>query len=87
MSVVILSHRVENFKEWKKTYDADLNRRNDAGLKEVICGPKVGDPDLIYMVFETDDLDGARRMIENEELKELMRKAGVTGHLEVAMIK
>jgi hypothetical protein len=87
MSVVILSHRVENFESWKKIYDADLTRRKEAGLREITCGPKMGDPNLIYMVFETDDLDKARRMIENEELKEVMRKAGVTGHLEVVMIK
>ncbi|MGB7786458.1 MAG: hypothetical protein WBL27_10180 [Salinimicrobium sp.] len=87
MSVVILSHRVDDFKTWKKIYDADLNRREDAGLNEITCGPKIGDPDHIYMVFETDDLEKARQMIENEELKVVMRKAGVTGHLEVVMIK
>ncbi|GAB2775001.1 hypothetical protein [Salinimicrobium soli] len=87
MSVIILSHRVENFQSWKKIYDEDVQRRNEAGLKEVVCGPKIGDPDLVYMVFETNDLDKAQKMIENEELKEVMQKAGVTGHLEVVMIK
>lgn len=87
MSVIILSHRVNNYESWKKIYDEDLPRRNEAGLKEVTCGPKMGDPNLVYMVFKTDDLEKAQQMIENEELKEVMQKAGVTGHLEVVMIK
>ena len=87
MSIVILSHRVENFQDWKKIYDEDEPRRQKAGFKEVICGPKVGEPDLIYMVFETNDLHQAKRMIENEELKEVMRKAGVKGHVEMVMIE
>lgn len=87
MALVIVAHRVEDYNKWKRVYDEDVERRNKAGLKEVKCGRKKGDPDNVYLVWRTDDIAKFEKMMDNPELEEVMKKAGVKAKPEVTIVE
>ena len=78
MAVVVLSHPVADFKSWKTVYDGDAERRSRAGLKEVIVGQDANDPNMVYMVFETDNPGVIQQMLSDPNLAEVMKESGVT---------
>jgi hypothetical protein len=86
MKTVILKHRVADYARWKPIYDADAPRRISAGLREIKVGQKEGDDNLVYMIWETLDDSRLRKMIEDPELLDVMKKAGVIGEPEVVVI-
>jgi hypothetical protein len=77
MSIIVLNHRVQDFKTWKTFYDADSQRRTQAGLKELFVATRADDPNEVQIVFETNDVSKAQQMMENPDLHEYMEKAGV----------
>lgn len=87
MAVVILTHKVENYQKWKPIYDKDVERRKKAGLKEIICGQKSGEPNNVYMIFESSDPNKAKEMLNDTELKGLMDDAGVISKPEIIVIE
>lgn len=87
MSLVIVSHRVEDFNKWKTIYDQDVKRRDKAGLKEVKCGREKGDPNNVYLVWKTDNVSNFQKMLDDPELEEVMKKAGVKGKPEVTIVE
>lgn len=87
MSIIILKHKVENYRNWRPFYDQDRARREKAGLNEIICGQQVDEPNLVYMIFESSDPAKAREMLKNEELKDLMEDAGVISKPELIILE
>lgn len=87
MAFVILSHPVADFKTWKKTYDADTERRAGAGFKEVAVGQDTEDPNMAYMIYETDTPEVIHQMLSDPNLGEVMKEAGVTGPPKAIIIR
>ncbi len=87
MAVIILKHKVENYKKWKPYYDKDVKRRQQAGLKEIICGRDTEEPNRVYMIFESNDPTGVQNMLKDPELKEVMEEAGVLEKPELIIVE
>ena len=85
MATIILSHDVEDFSKWKPLYDADSERRTAAGLKELSVGTKSGDPNKVYVIWE-GDAGTVDKMMQDPELAEKMKEAGVVSEPEVIII-
>ena len=73
----IIQHDVSDFAIWKKAYDADLERRNQAGLKEMLILKGVENPNSITIIFEFKDIKVVTGMMNDPALAETMKKAGV----------
>ena len=87
MAVVILKHKVENYKKWEAIYNQDVQRRQNTGMKELTHGRDVDSPNEVYMIFETNEVVRARELMLDSELKELMEEAGVLGKPEMVIIE
>jgi hypothetical protein len=85
MSILILSHDVKDFEEWKPYYDADSARRENAGFKELAVGTASDNPNKVYIIWEGDPgpLD---QMLHDPKLAELMKTAGVVSVPEVIVV-
>jgi hypothetical protein len=86
MSIVILNHRVKDFKTWKPFFDADRQRRTDAGLKEIFVATLADDPNEVQIAFETNDVAKAQKMMESPDLHKYMEDAGVVRMPEVTIL-
>jgi hypothetical protein len=85
MAIIILNHDVKDFASWKVHYDADADRRINAGFKELAVGTKSDNPNAVYMIWEGDPAT-LEKMISDPELKEKMDEAGVISPPEFVVI-
>ena len=85
MAIIILNHDVKDFAAWKPIYDADVDRRKNAGFREIAVGRKSDNPQSVYMIWEGDPsvIDG---MLKDPDLKEKMEEAGVISAPEFTVI-
>lgn len=79
MTILLVRHRVADFDSWKRAYDADAPGRRKAGLTDLHLLRTKDDPNDVVLLFKTADLATARKRMESEELRKLMKDAGVIG--------
>ena len=85
MAIIILNHDVKDFASWKVHYDADADRRINAGFKELAVGTKSDNPNTVYLIWEGDPAT-LEKMISDPELKVKMDEAGVISPPEFVVI-
>jgi len=76
-SYMLVRHKVRDFTEWKRGYDAHLSKRVEAGLTEKYLLRGANDPNEVILLFEALDLNRAKTFAESADLKETMQKVGV----------
>ena len=85
MAVIILSHDVKDFEAWKPHYYSDAPRRKSLGFKEVAVGNATNEPTKVYIIWEGDP-SKVDQMLQDPELAELMKAAGVVSAPEVTVL-
>ena len=83
MATVFLKHEVADYSAWKPLYDADLPRRNAAGLKEIGVYREASNENMVVIIFEVENLEVFKEMLQSEDLAEKMKEAGVLTKPEV----
>ena len=76
-SYLLVRHKVREFSEWKRGYDAHLPKRVEAGLTEKYLLRVASDQNEVILLFEARDLNRAKTFAESTDLKETMQKVGV----------
>jgi hypothetical protein len=77
VNYVLIRHKVRDFSQWKRGYDAHLPKRNEAGLTEKHLLRGASDPNEVIILFEAKDLKRAEDFAGSADLKEAMQKGGV----------
>jgi hypothetical protein len=85
MSVIILSHDVQDFESWKPYYYADAPRRERLGLKDLAVGSAADESTKVYIIWEGDPAN-VEKMLQDPELPELMKEAGVVSAPELTVL-
>jgi hypothetical protein len=76
-SYMLVRHKVKNFADWKRGYDAHLPKRTEAGLTEKHLLRGAHDPNEVVLLFEARDLARAKALAESPDLRDTMQKVGV----------
>ena len=74
---LLIRHKVRDFAEWKRGYDAHQPKRAAAGLTEKHLLRSAGDANEVVILFEAQDLDRAKAFSDSADLRETMQKVGV----------
>ncbi|MEP1094406.1 MAG: hypothetical protein ABJG78_04820 [Cyclobacteriaceae bacterium] len=82
--VITVGHEVSEFDAWKIAYDADADSRKNAGLKFEALATGADNPNMVYLMFSTSDLEASMAMMGSEELRLKMAEAGVLGAPQVS---
>ena len=82
-SFVLVRHKVRDFAEWKRGYDAHLPKRTDAGLTEKHLLRGANDPNEVVLLLEAEDQNRAKAFVESVDLRETMQKVGVVDKPDV----
>ena len=82
-SYMLVRHKVRDFSEWKRGYDAHLPKRVEAGLTEKYLLRGMNDPNEVILLFEARDLKRAKAFAESTDLKETMQKVGVVDRPDI----
>ncbi|PCH93659.1 MAG: hypothetical protein COB85_06590 [Bacteroidetes bacterium] len=75
---VSVTHEVADFDKWRVLFDADNERRESAGVFLTGLGSSEDNPAEVFMMFATSDIEKAKTIFNDPELKEKMQEAGVT---------
>jgi hypothetical protein len=78
-SVMTIKHKVINYAKWKPFYDAHDSIRQANGLHNYLIARGVEDSNMLLIALRMDDVDKAKAMTASAEMKDRMKKAGVTG--------
>jgi len=74
---VLIRHKVRDFAEWKRGYDAYLPKLNEAGLTEKHLLRNANDSNEVVILLEATDLSRAKAFAESAELRESRQKVGI----------
>lgn len=74
---LLVRHKVSDFAEWKRGYDAHLPKRVEAGLTEKYLLRGAHDPTEVILLFAAQDVNRAKAFAESADLRETMQKVGV----------
>jgi len=86
-AALVVKHRVADFAQWKKVFDAMTPVRKQHGWLGHTVLRDAQDPNVVTVVNRVKDLDGAKRYGASPELKKGMQEAGVQGPPEVSFLE
>ncbi len=82
--VIAISHEVTDFEAWKTDFDSHAEWRAEKGFKFEAMGTDPDNPNMVYLMFSTSDLDSAKEAMGSEDLQQKMMEAGVLGEPNVS---
>jgi hypothetical protein len=80
---MLVKHKVANYARWKPAYEADSSMRLANGLQDHIIARGDADSNMVLLIFYMDDTAKAKAFGADPRLKDVMKKAGVTGAPEI----
>jgi hypothetical protein len=82
---VIVTHKVKDRQQWRKTFDAHKQSRIDAGMSDRAIGYSIDDDHMVTVVFNISDMAKAKAFMNSKDLKDKMAEAGVMGKPDIFM--
>ena len=83
---VLIRHKVQDFAEWKRGYDAYLPKLNEAGLTEKHLFRNAHDANEVHILLEATDLGRAQAFAESAELRESRQKVGILDEPDIHIL-
>lgn len=87
MYCIILSHAVADYAIWKKFFDEDEPIHNEAGLDLLSISTNAEDPNIVNVMFATNDVKKAKDLINSSDLKKRMTESGVQSEPILTVLK
>ncbi len=84
---IIVRHRVRDYAQWKKVFDATLEDCFKAGLRGGDVCRDANDPQMITVAMKCTDLKAASEFIESPRIKEAMEQGGVIDQPQVLLLE
>lgn len=78
MAAYVVNHKVRNFVEWKKAYDAFRPKAKDFGIEDHYVLQSAEDQNHVVVVGE-GSLADLRKFLGSDSLRSAMQGAGVSG--------
>ena len=85
--VLVTNHAVKDYAKWKTAFDKALNMRRAGGEKGYHLFYIRGEPNKLIALFKWDNLGNAHKYFESEELREVMKQAGVATQPEIEFLE
>lgn len=79
MASMLVQHKVKNYEEWKKVFDANLGLRTSNGELSSQLYRDASDPNQLTVVSKWNSLANLQKFAQSPELRAAMEKAGVEG--------
>jgi len=74
---VLVKHKVKDFDKWKSAFDGNGDLRKAGGEKGARIFRNIDKPNDIVIIIEWDTIENAKKFYESEDLKKVMKDAGV----------
>jgi quinol monooxygenase YgiN len=79
MASILIQHKVKDFAEWKKVFDASAGLRTSNGELSAQVYRDASDPNMLTVINKWNSMANAQKFAQSPDLKAAMEKAGVVG--------
>ena len=83
MATMFVKHKVDDYGNWKRTYDEFAPVRKESGVTGASVHRDADDANTIIVTHQFDNVDAAIAFANSEDLKLAMKNAGVAGPPEI----
>ena len=83
MGYLLVRHKVKEYHEWKRVFDAHKDAQRTAGLKIEKVMRNLYEPDEVFLFFEVMDLAKARGFVFSEDVANAQAQAGVVDQPDI----
>jgi heme-degrading monooxygenase HmoA len=87
MSFMLVRHTVDDYAKWKPLFDEHGAAREASGFKGGYLLRSAENPNELFLLLQTEDLDQARRFAQSDDLRQTMQRAGVSGAPEIFFLE
>jgi len=87
MAYLLIRHKVANFANWKRGYDAHAPARRKASLRQKALLRSVRNPREVFILLQAGNLKKAKGFASSPHLRKAMKAAGVRGKPEINILK
>jgi quinol monooxygenase YgiN len=87
MAYMFVRHSVRDYEAWKSVFDSVSDLRASNGEKSYQIMRQGNGSNELFVLFEWDNLDNARKYAASPELKAAMERAGVSGKPEISFLE
>ena len=87
MATVVVKHRVRDYADWRRAFDAYLQSRKAGGEKAYQILHPADEPNNLTVIFEWDSAENVQAFLEGRKLKEAMREAGVIEAPDISILE
>jgi hypothetical protein len=84
--IVLVSHEVKNFADWKVGFDAHNSAREANGVRVIDVLVDAKNPNMVTALLEASDLEKLNAMFNSPDLKAAMEKGGVISAPEIKVL-
>ena len=81
--LIIVSHEVADFGDWKKRFEAGKSNREKVGLKERYVMGDANKPNAVIVVLEASSVEHAKKFAADPAFNERVKKASSTGSADI----
>lgn len=82
-NVVEIAHSVKDYAAWRPLFNTDSVERKASGMKDIVVGRSVDNPNHIMIALEVSDVQKAKDFAAKPRLKQVMDKAGVNSKPDI----
>lgn len=87
MPYTIIRQRVGNFARWRRAFEDNADRREEAGSKGGHLFRETGDHDQVVVFLAWTDLEKARAYLDSDGVRQERQAGGVEGDPEVLYLE
>ena len=87
MANIFFHAKVEDYNKWKPVFDGHASFRAEMGSKSGKVFHNADNPNEIFILFEWDSIESAKKFSQSENLKEAMKNSGVIGMPEIHFLE
>ena len=87
MPYIQVRHKVKDYSAWKKVFDGAITMRKANGERAYQILSPEDDPNNLFLLFEWDSYNNAKKFLGSAELKKAMQLSGVIEEPEVRFLK
>jgi hypothetical protein len=77
MAYLLVRHKVKDFQEWKRIFDAHKRSQVESGLHIEKVMRNLYEPNEVFLFFEVTDLAKARAFVSGPEVPKAQEESGI----------
>ena len=85
-NIMVVTHKVADYDKWLAGFESADSMKLANGLHNYVVGRNIDDPNILLVATKADDVAKAKAFGQSAELKEGMKKHGVTGKPQISVM-